>query len=276
MSGVARLTLRVVASKTTEVDATVLRGMHLLIVPEGGQEFTLGEAEAGRIEVAAGTTIERPLEIELNVPADPRGVLRRVSLTWPNLAGAEATVQIAPDQRGIDVGSLDLTKTRAMLITNRGDMTLSFLPDKAPNHVENFLELCKSGFYDGTRFHRVIRDFVIQGGCPNTKEGVRGLPGTGGPDRAIDAEFNDVEHVKGVLSMARGPDVDSGGSQFFICHGDALFLDGHYTAFGKLEAGEDTLDRIADVPVIADRRGEVSLPVQPVALLRAVVLPVAK
>jgi len=136
---------------------------------------------------------------------------------------------------------------RAIIHTNFGDMTVEFWPDVAPRTVDNFLKLSRENFYNGTAFHRVIKGFMIQGGCPNSKVGARGAPGTGGPGYQIKAEFNNRAHVKGVLSMARSSDPDSAGSQFFVCHGDASFLNNKYTAFGKLVAGEETLNKIAAI-----------------------------
>jgi len=136
---------------------------------------------------------------------------------------------------------------RAIIHTNYGDMTVEFWPDVAPRTVENFLKLSREKFYDGSAFHRVIKGFMIQGGCPNSKVGARGAPGTGGPGYQIKAEFNNRPHVKGVLSMARSADPDSAGSQFFVCHGDASFLNNKYTAFGKLVSGEEVLNKIANI-----------------------------
>ena len=141
-----------------------------------------------------------------------------------------------------------LKTEQAIIKTAYGDMTIAFWPDVAPKTVENFKKLAKSGFYDGTAFHRIIKGFMIQGGCPNTKEGGKGMPGTGGPGYQIKAEFNTKSHVRGVISMARSAHPDSAGSQFFICHGDAKFLDRQYTAFGELVAGDDVLEKIATVP----------------------------
>ena len=143
---------------------------------------------------------------------------------------------------------------RAIIHTNFGDMTVEFWPDVAPRTVENFLKLSREKFYDGTAFHRVIKGFMIQGGCPNSKIGARGMPGTGSPGYQIKAEFNNRAHVKGVLSMARSADPDSAGSQFFVCHGDASFLNNKYTAFGKLVAGEETLNKIANIRCVGMER----------------------
>jgi peptidyl-prolyl cis-trans isomerase B (cyclophilin B) len=134
----------------------------------------------------------------------------------------------------------------AILTTTEGEMVVEFWPDVAPKAVENFKTLARQGFYDGTCFHRVIKDFMIQGGDPLTKDLKRESSwGTGGPGHQVKAEFNDRPHNRGVLSMARSQDPDSAGSQFFICHGNPRFLDRQYTAFGKLIKGDDVLERIA-------------------------------
>lgn len=153
----------------------------------------------------------------------------------------------------------DNSDVKAVLHTEAGDITLEFFPDKAPGHVDNFVELAEKGFYDGTVFHRVIPGFMIQGGCPQGT-------GTGGPGYTIDAEFNDTKHVRGILSMARAQNPNSAGSQFFICHGDARFLDRQYTAFGQLVDGDDALDAIANAP--CKKGGEGSSPVEPVKITK--------
>lgn len=134
----------------------------------------------------------------------------------------------------------------AVITTSAGEMTVEFWPDVAPKTVENFKTLAKKGFYDGTCFHRVIKDFMIQGGDPLTKDASQEARwGTGGPGHTVKAEFNDKSHTRGVLSMARSQHPDSAGSQFFICHGNPSFLDRQYTAFGKLIKGDDVLEKIA-------------------------------
>jgi peptidyl-prolyl cis-trans isomerase B (cyclophilin B) len=159
---------------------------------------------------------------------------------------------------------------QAVLKTSYGEMTVAFWPDVAPKTVENFKKLSREGFYDGTAFHRVIKGFMVQGGCPNTKAGKGGAPGTGGPGYTVKAEFNARPHVRGVLSMARSAHPDSAGSQFFICHGDARFLDRQYTAFGELVAGAEVLDLIAAVPTSGSER---STPVERVALESVTLVP---
>ena len=127
---------------------------------------------------------------------------------------------------------------------NGKKIKIELYPDIAPISCENFEKLVKQGFYDGLTFHRVIPGFMIQGGCPNGT-------GTGGPGWHIKGEFssngvkNDLKHTRGVLSMARAQDPDSAGSQFFIMHEDAPYLDGQYAAFGKVVEGIEVVDEIA-------------------------------
>lgn len=151
-------------------------------------------------------------------------------------------------------------KEVAVIKTSMGEMVLEFWPEVAPKTVQNFKKLANDKFYDGTCFHRIIKGFMIQGGDPLTKDPSKEqLWGTGDPGYKIKAEFNERSHQRGVISMARSRDPDSAGCQFFICHGDAKFLDRQYTAFGKLIKGDDVLEKIATVPCAA-RGGESSKP----------------
>ena len=174
---------------------------------------------------------------------------------------------------------LDPARTQATLVTDFGDITIRFFPDKAPHHVENFIELAEHHVYDGVLFHRVIPGFMIQTGDPLTKnpKTPRELMGTGAytvaqkgtgdgfvfnpirvsePDgrqkseiiRNVKAEFNDVSHKRGIVSMARASDPNSASSQFFICVKDAPFLDHQYTAFGEVTSGMDVADKIVAAP----------------------------
>jgi peptidyl-prolyl cis-trans isomerase B (cyclophilin B) len=147
--------------------------------------------------------------------------------------------------------------TLATLQTDMGDVTIKFFYDKAPNHVKNFVDLAASGFYDGTMFHRVIPGFMIQGGDPLTKkpEDPRQPYGTGGNGNVrLKAEFNDVSHKRGIVSMARSSDPNSASSQFFIVVKDSTFLDNQYSAFGEVVSGMDVADKIANVPRNAQDR----------------------
>lgn len=141
-----------------------------------------------------------------------------------------------------------MSETKAIIDTKFGNIELRFLPEVAPNHVNNFIELAKKGFYDGTTFHRVIPRFMIQGGDPNSKQPDRSKHGQGGPGYTIKAEFNNKPHKRGTLSMARAADPDSAGSQFFICVADSPFLDGKYTVFGEVVSGMEVADKIVNQP----------------------------
>jgi cyclophilin family peptidyl-prolyl cis-trans isomerase len=149
-------------------------------------------------------------------------------------------------------------KSRAKLRTSQGDLVIEFLVDKAPRTVENFVGLANKGFYDGLTFHRVIKDFIVQGGCKNGD-------GTGKPEYTIRPEFNDTPHVKGTVSMARNNDPHSAYSQFFICHGEPRYLDSRYTAFARVVDGIEVLEKIATVPTdVEPRHGEKSIPRDPI------------
>jgi peptidyl-prolyl cis-trans isomerase B (cyclophilin B) len=138
---------------------------------------------------------------------------------------------------------------KAIIKTKFGDMDIVFFPEKAPKHVENFIALAKSGFYNGTIFHRVIPGFMIQGGDPNTKDlNKPETYGQGGPSQRLKAEFNDIPHRRGILSMARTNDPNSAGSQFFIVVKDSNFLDGQYTVFGEVVKGMEVADKIVSLP----------------------------
>jgi peptidyl-prolyl cis-trans isomerase B (cyclophilin B) len=158
------------------------------------------------------------------------------------------TPDVKPDAPKKDEAKKDdkvAVKEVAVIKTTAGDMVVEFWTDAAPKTIENFKKLARSGFYDGTCFHRVIKGFMIQGGDPLTKDAsAEDRWGTGDPGYKIDAEFNDHGHDRGVLSMARSNDPNSAGSQFFICHGSPHFLDHQYTTFGRLIKGDDVLEKI--------------------------------
>ena len=148
-------------------------------------------------------------------------------------------------------------------VTTLGTFSAEMLEDAAPKTAGNFMKLVRDGYYNGIIFHRVISGFMIQGGDPQTKdESLENLWGTGDPGYKIKAEFNDRLHVRGVISMARSADPDSAGSQFFVCLGDADFLNGQYTAFGQLSGDDDALGDIGDTPVGPSGSGENSKPVE--------------
>ena len=149
----------------------------------------------------------------------------------------------------------------AEIQTTKGNIVIRFFPDKAPNHVKNFIDLAEKGFYNGTKFHRVIPGFMIQGGDPNTKSSDTSQWGFGGSGKNVAAEFNDTRHVRGIVSAARSQDPNSASSQFFIVVGDASFLDRQYSAFGQVLSGMEVADTIVGAP-----RGAADRPNDPVAI----------
>jgi peptidyl-prolyl cis-trans isomerase B (cyclophilin B) len=163
----------------------------------------------------------------------------------------------------------------AVIKTSEGEMVVRFWTDAAPNTIENFKKLARQGFYDGTIFHRIVKDFMIQGGDPNSKDPAKeNSYGQGGPDYKIKAEFNDHPHDRGVMSMARSADPDSAGSQFFICLAPVHRLDHQYTTFGKLIKGDDVLEKIGNIPVERNAQGEPSKPTKRVAIESVKIVPV--
>ena len=148
----------------------------------------------------------------------------------------------------------DYTDKVAELHTTAGEIDIRFFPDVAPNHVKNFIDLAKSGFYNGTKFHRVIPGFMIQGGDPNTKSADTSQWGYGGSGKHVPAEFSSVEHTRGIVSMARSADPNSASSQFFIMVATAPSLDNQYSVFGQVTKGMDVADKIVSAPRNASDR----------------------
>lgn len=159
----------------------------------------------------------------------------------------------------------DYNNKVAELHTTAGQINIRFFPDVAPNHVKNFIDLAQQGFYDGTKFHRVIAGFMVQGGDPNTIKGDPGTWGTGGSPTNVKAEFNRVSHKRGIVSMARAQHPDSASSQFFIVVADSTFLDNQYTVFGQVTKGMDIADAI-----VASAAGR-EKPAQPVTITKVVI-----
>jgi len=161
----------------------------------------------------------------------------------------------------------------AIIKTSEGEMVVEFWSDAAPNTIENFKKLARRGFYNSTIFHRIVRGFMIQGGDPLSKDpSKQDLYGTGGPGYKINAEFNDHPHERGVISMAREPNPDSAGSQFFICLAPVPRLDHQYTTFGRLIKGDDVLEKIGDTPVTM-AHGEMSKPTTRVTIEKIDIVP---
>lgn len=166
---------------------------------------------------------------------------------------ANVKQQVDEASKALDVSK---KKYQAEIATNHGNIRVDFFPDAAPGHVKNFLALAQTGFYNGGSFHRIIKGFMIQGGCPQGT-------GTGGPGYTIKAEFNATPHVPGVLSMARTSDPNSAGSQFFICLGTHTHLDRNYTAFGKV-ADDESLNVVKAIGTV--KTGSQDKPVEPVKI----------
>ncbi len=155
----------------------------------------------------------------------------------------------------------------AVIKTSEGEMVAQFWTDAAPATIENFKKLARSGFYDGTIFHRIVKGFMIQGGDPQSKDPSKeSRYGSGGPGYKIKAEFNDHPHMRGVLSMAREPDPNSAGSQFFICLAPISRLDHEYTTFGKVIKGDAVLGKIGDSEVTKNSAGENSKPTKRIVI----------
>ena len=191
----------------------------------------------------------------LSVPAVRK---RLVSATWLVVAATLVVTSVlagCQEKSEVKVIPPEDPRPKAVIKTRFGEIEMKFYPNLAPKHVENFIKLAKSGFYNGTIFHRVIPGFMIQGGDPNTKNSLRKETfGQGGPKDEkgnpilLKAEFSDVPHKRGIVSMARANEPDTAGSQFFIVVEDSFFLDRKYTAFGEVTKGMGVADKIVNLP----------------------------
>ena len=180
----------------------------------------------------------------------------------------------AAEEKKEDTSPVSTGNEVAVITTSEGDMVVEFWTDAAPNTIENFKKLARAAFYNGTIFHRIVKAFMIQGGDPNSRDPSKeNRYGEGGPGYKIKAEFNDHLHERGVISMAREPDPDSAGSQFFICLAPVPRLDHQYTTFGKLIKGDDVLAKIGDTPVSRNSMGEMSKPTKRVAIEKIDIVP---
>ena len=191
--------------------------------------------------------------------------LMNINCEKPKKEGNVSNQSIKKNENQKEIDNLDASKQEsevAVISTKYGDMVIEFFDEVAPKHVESFKLHVKNGYYDGTIFHRVIPGFMIQGGDPNTKSENKASYGTGGhaakyygigieEDKEtwnLPAEFNNINHTRGVLSMARSNNPNSGGSQFFICASDAPHLNGNYTVFGQIIEGDRIIDQIINLP----------------------------
>jgi peptidyl-prolyl cis-trans isomerase B (cyclophilin B) len=197
-------------------------------------------------------------------------------LALPAAQAAPAAKKSAGKEKKKVATPRDYANTLATLQTDMGDITMKFFYDKAPHHVQNFVDLAASGFYDGTMFHRVIPGFMIQGGDPNTKKAEDPMHpyGTGGnmvdgKEARLKAEFNDTSHKRGIVSMARANDPNSASSQFFIVVKDSTFLDNQYSAFGEVVSGMDVADKIAATPRGANDRPNTPVRIKKILLTQA-------
>jgi peptidylprolyl isomerase/peptidyl-prolyl cis-trans isomerase B (cyclophilin B) len=151
--------------------------------------------------------------------------------------GGSMPTHTPPTGAELDALAKEAETVHARIKTKKGDIVFKFYPFEAKQHSAAFIKLARAGFYDGLTFHRVIGDFMIQGGCP---EGT----GTGGPGYNLQAEFNNHKHIRGTVAAARSTNPNSAGSQFYICHGDTPHLDKQYTVFGQTTEGQDVIDKI--------------------------------
>ncbi len=232
-------------------------------------------AERGSAEIKLAPNQKITIEIDL-APAleGVKGVEKGFKLAYGNEKATEIASR-TPAKKGLDFLNMpaeELKSYQVLLRTNRGPMIVDLWPDVAPNHVRSFLDLCATGFYDGTLFHRVSPTFMVQGGDPNTKGGDAATWGMGQGPRKLKREFSAKTHARGVLSAARGPDPDSASSQFFIMTAPSPALDGQYSAFGELVEGFPALDAIAKAQGQTNPQDGTTKPSQPQKIEAAIVL----
>src|SRR6266516_1823614 len=195
----------------------------------------------------------------------------KFSILVPILLGIAV---LAAEEKKEERAPMNSSNEVAVIKTSEGEMVVQFWTDAAPNTIDNFKKLARQGFYDGTIFHRIVKGFMIQGGDPNSKDPAKEESyGQGGPGYKVKAEFNNHSHERGVISMARGPDPDSAGSQFFICLAPVPRLDHQYTTFGKLLKGDDVLEKIGDTPATRNSMGEPSKPTKRVVVESVKIVP---
>lgn len=203
-----------------------------------------------------------------NVP-NGTAVAQTDTMTTSSATATEATVPptAAPTTATEEKKPMSQYENKvAELHTSAGEIDIRFFPDVAPNHVKNFIDLAEKGFYNGSKFHRVIPGFMIQGGDPNTISGPPSTWGTGGSGKNIDAEFSSVKHKRGIVSMARSNSPNSASSQFFIMVADYPSLDGQYSVFGQVTKGMDIADKIVNAPAGGQER-----PINPISIDKIVI-----
>jgi cyclophilin family peptidyl-prolyl cis-trans isomerase len=200
-----------------------------------------------------------------SIPAPPKANTSAAPRASTSAASKESTAPAAKAKKE-DRPMSHYENKVAELHTTAGEIDIRFFPEVAPNHVKNFIDLAEKGFYNGTKFHRVIPGFMIQGGDPNTVSGNTATWGTGGTGKMLAQEFNAVHHARGIVSMARSNDPNSASSQFFVCVADAGFLDKQYTVFGEVTKGMEVADKI-----VSAARNNQDRPNDPTAITKIVI-----
>ena len=231
------------------------------------KRFSLAVYATFLVLLAAGC--ERGEKVSTALPEEPSSLKSNAIAATSAGSPSGLLTNTAPAIGSGDVG---------IISTTSGDMVVEFWPDVAPSTVENFKKLAREKFYDGTAFHRIMKNFMIQGGDPLTKDpSAASRYGSGGPGYTINAEFNSRKHVRGVLSMARSGDPNSAGSQFFICLAPQPGLDNQYTGFGRVIKGDEVLERIGNTPVTTNpASGEPSVPLTRVEIKTVSIVPASE
>ena len=216
-------------------------------------------APANQDATASGTTGTTATAANTTMSTNPAAATTSSSMSDMKVQPAAASEENKP--------MTDYQNKVAELHTTAGEIDIRFFPDVAPNHVKNFIDLAQKGFYNGTKFHRVIPGFMIQGGDPNTKrDDMKAMWGTGGSGKYVNAEFNTVKHKRGIVSMARSSDPNSASSQFFIMVADYPSLDGQYSVFGQVTKGMDVADKI-----VSAQTGPNDRPLSPTTITNIVI-----
>ncbi len=263
-------------NKETKVRPSVLFG--------SGIELYLGGKSLGPITDSPADEVPMTLKkggaVQATLPVSVNDLIRKSGLKLNQTESLElvlgfgpsarATITVVPDMSKYPLDKLDLTKTKVVIFTDFGYMVAKFFPEKAPNHVKRFVGLARKHFYDGIQFHRIVPGFMVQGGDFHTR--APGSPSDMGAQPPMKAEFNDIKHVKGILSMARTNDPDSASAQFFLMHGRAPYLDNNYTVFGQVIEGLEVIDELAKQPIGRSQSGEMSRPLKPVWIRKMIVL----
>lgn len=267
-------------NKDTSILPSILCGAGIELYVGGKSLGAVVEAPDGESMMA----VHKGMSFEGKLPLDVNDLVRKSKLKLTQTDSLElslgfgptarAMIKVVPDMSDVPLDKLDLSKTEVVIFTDFGLMVAKFFPDKAPNHVNRFVGLAQKHFYDGIQFHRIVRGFMVQGGDYHTR--APGSPSDMGAQPAMKAEFNDIKHVKGILSMARTNDPNSASAQFFIMHGRAPYLDNNYTVFGQVVKGLDVIDKLANQPVGRGPGGENSKPIKPVYIRKMLVLGVPK